>query len=351
MTWKHFRQPLILLALFGSLLRAAPKELHHVIECSIYNQNGELLQRFPGALCVFLPDGSYVSAHHADHSLMRVSRDGLPLWRQTVQVHHQMNLDASGKRLLLLTSSVHRHLGKKMRFDAVEMRDLDGKLLARFDSFDQREHLLKLSGKPRDFFWRDDSGTLPGVHYEFSHANSIYEISENAAAATIPAFAKGGFILNVNALGLVVILDRDLKKILWSLKRQPNHSGVSNWHDVQVTAAGRLLIYDNYAFDPLEKTGFHSAIVEYDPLKNTYQTLYQKPGFAAENFGGVQRVGDHLLISDMSEGGKAFELDKSGRVLWSMNYPVINPQTGKPHSFQQIKRTDLSGFLGHNRGI
>ena len=59
----------------------------------------------------------------------------------------------------------------------------------------------------------------------------------------------------------------------------------------------------------------------------------------------------NMLISEIGNGGKAVELTPSGKRVWEINYPFINPKTKRPDLYQQVKRYDLTDFLKNHRGV
>lgn len=329
---------------------AAP---YDVVSCTIYNLDSKIMMRVPGGLCVFLDDGSYVTSDDSTFSLARVDPIGRVLWRQKLQVHHQLNLDNKKENLLLLTSSIHKSHGKRVRYDRIEARDLNGKLIKHFDFFDHVDELIKIAGVPKTFDNPVDAPHHGLPHHEFSHANSIYEIAGNTSAN--PAFQAGNYIVNANSLNLILILDREMKKVLYSVKHQSHPLFHWGYHDVQVTPQGKILIYNNSWLDVKDPKTAKSAIEEYDPADGSRKVIYRadpSQHFSSETFGGVQVLpGKNLLLSEMSNGGRAFEVDPNGKQVWESRPTPINPETGKHFPFQQIKRLELTEFLRKNTGI
>jgi hypothetical protein len=152
----------------------------------------------------------------------------------------------------------------------------------------------------------------------------------------------------VNTLGLdtLLVLDHKLEKILWSM-----HLGGTT-HDVKMQENGFLLIYRNR--QPGFPTPDYSSIEELNPITNEKRVLYKAnppESFFSHAWGGTQWLPNgNLLISDVSHGGKALEIDSKGKIIWSINYPNLNPSTGLPDIYQQVRRLDFSGFLQNYKG-
>ena len=345
---------LVILFLTGALATARAKEtLHHIIGCSIYDLKGKLVREFGGGVCLFLPDGSYIAGLFEEQQLYRVDKNQKILWRDNVQVHHQLNLDLAGLHFLLMTGSEQKFKGKWVRFDRLEIRDFENKSLHSFDFFKRREELLKIAGKNGDDLWEIPTRFQRRAKFEFSHINSFYQIDDNTLSKSHPAFAKGNYVVNANGLRLIFILDAKLEKILWSLPQVPNHEGLAGYHDVQVMPNGRLLIYNNMAFASGETSGFHSAVWSVDPLTQKRITLYEGRSlqdFASRILGGAQALPNgNLLLSDITKGGRAFEVTPKRKLVWEMMNPKVDPTSKRPLEIQQVKRLNVSEFLRLNR--
>lgn len=347
---------LVILFLTSALATANTKEaLHHIIGCSIYDLKGKLVREFGGGVCLFLPDGSYIAGLFEEQQLYRVDKNQKILWRDNVQVHHQLNMDLTGRHFLLMTGSEQKFKGKWVRFDRLEIRDFANKSLHTFDFFKRRKELMKIAGKNGDDLWEIPTRFQRRAKFEFSHINSFYQIDDNVLAKTIPAFAKGNYIVNANGLRLIFILDAKLEKILWSIRQVSNHEGLAGYHDVQVTSEGRLLIYNNMAFAPNEASGFHSAVWSVDPVTQKRITLYEGTpleAFASRILGGAQLLPTgNLLLSDITKGGRAFEVTSERKIVWQMMNPNVDPVSKRPLDIQQVKRLNVSEFLRLNREL
>lgn len=331
--------------------KSLPPGVYNEIYCHFIDNEGNVIKKFDGQFCAFLPDGSYAAGSPSGITFYKPN--GTIKWHRKMNVHHQLNLNLAGDKLLVLSTTVNKFEGKTARFDKLIVLGLDGKKQMSYDFYEHREEFMKLA--PREpgnilakLKFRDPA--LPTeVEWEFSHANSFYEIPDNSAAAKNPAFAKGNFIVNGLGRHTVAVLDKKLKKVLWSQSMYGHFK-----HDVQMQESGKILLYSNENADP--KTGKnYSAIHELDPITGETSVLYKADPPEAFNspwLGGVQRLSNqHLLISDVTNGGRVLEIDGAGKVVWSMNYPFLDSRNGKPAEIQQAKRRDFSSFLKNHRGL
>lgn len=273
-----------------------------------------------------------------------------------MEPHHQLNLSLDGQHLLVMGSSHHPYYRKKNKienahFDRLMVFDLSGKEIKTFDFY---EHLTELEAiRPKNGIKAIRARNLPEGRreWEYSHANSFYEIPDNAMTAKIPPFKKGNYIVNVKVLGLILVLDREMKQIIWSLQWQENHTRQGGGHDVQVQPNGKLLVFDNRSF--ISKENF-STVTEVDPLSGIKKVIYKASppfSFFTVRRGGVQRLSNgNLLVTDQTKSNLAFEVNEWGRKVWVMDKPVENPKTGEPIQYLQIRRQDLTQFLEKNQG-
>jgi hypothetical protein len=315
-----------------------------VIDCSIFSPNGELIRTFPGSQCRFLPDGRWISRDPLTRELILHDTDFKELWRIKAHFHHILTI-TNNNQILALGSSVHKFRKKLTRFDVLMRINKEGDILARYDFFKNQNEILKKSNLQEStlypFDW--DNGPLPNVHWEFSHANSIYEIPENPTASQIPAFKKGNIVINVMGLDTIFILDPLLNHIVWSFRFTPDSGkSLALNHDVQVLPNGHLLIYVNQVLRA-EKT--FSTLIEYDPVKaKTIWSYEANPleSFSSKICGGVQVLeNNNVFFSDITNGSRAIEINRDGKRVRSISV--------ESKSIQDAKRENLNDFLNKSQ--
>lgn len=250
-----------------------------------------------------------------------------------------------------MSSSFHYYKKKRVRFDKFHIFDLDGNEVGSLDLFDHLKLLVSKSEMVASLplvIEGEAKKKLPqDVSTEFSHANSFYQIGENILGQKDSRFAKGNYLINVNGLGLIIIVDQKFKIILW-IGLQKSIA----LHDVQMLPDGFFLVYDNYTSrDKIP----HTTLAKMHPLTGEYQVLYRAnpvTSFFSPKCGGVQILpNNHLLFSDITDGGYAREVDENGKEVWKQAHVRINTATQKPDLFQQVKRQDFSEFLKNNKPL
>lgn len=345
---KHYRRLKPLLVGIFAFLSCAltfvyAAQVHNVIECSIISMEKKLIKKLPGGQCAFLPDGRVISGQTTQLSMY--SPEGKLLWQKDIGTHHQVNLNLAKSKILTLSSEVNPENKKLVRYDVAMVLDFNGNVTARFRVFEHKQELEKWLPASRRGKTYESPQIVPGVSLEYSHANSIYEIPDNPLAKLNPAFAQGNYVLNVSSLRLFLILDKEMKKIIWHAPAAKFHSDLV--HDLQVLTNGDLLFFSNNGPRKNDKL---STVYECQPLTGKVVwrwPLKPRPDIASLHSGGAQLLENgNILLSDNTREGVGIEVDRKAKMLWMMPNRLEKDEV--PFHFQQIKRYDLTEFLKNN---
>jgi outer membrane protein assembly factor BamB len=146
---------------------------------------------------------------------------------------------------------------------------------------------------------------------DLSHTNTLHVLAPNTAG---PAFAKGNILTSMNALGLIAVLDPEKRQFTWVRKTHPDGQ-----HDPKMLDNGNILFFDN------RESAGASAVLEIDP--STDRVEWQYLGSTAEPFyslfcGAAERLLSGNTLITESYGGRAFEVDRAGEIVWEF----FNPQ-------------------------
>lgn len=328
----------------------APK--HYILGCTIIDKEGRVLRQYRGGECIFLPNGYVASIRRMDlrffNAKMRL------MWKKRIEPHHQINSSLDNKHLLVINTRSHffpysRPPSQNVYFDRFSIYDRKGNEVKYFDMYESWQEVAALTPVPFSPNQRIAHGDQ--VRFEFSHSNSFYEIPENTAASKNHAFDEGNYIINERFRGLILVLDKELKKILWSVRYEDLEPGWKGAHDVQMQRNGKIILFDNLSFLFSDEKDF-STITELDPLTLKKKILFRAPSptsFFSKFHGGVQRLSDGgLLITDSALNG-VFEVNEWGKKGWSFYQPILHPKTGKPRGFWRARRQDLTSFLENNQ--
>ena len=133
----------------------------------------------------------------------------------------------------------------------------------------------------------------------------------------------GHVLVSVRNLDLVAVLDLNAHRVVWWW----GPGSISRQHQPSLLANGNLLIFDNGT-----ATG-RSRVIELDPA--TYEIVWSygetsRTRFFCAAMGGAQGLPNGNVLITESAAGRAFEVDRSGRVVWNFFNPGqgFNPFEG-----------------------
>jgi hypothetical protein len=292
-------------------------------------------------MCLFLDDGTFISA--GTNGIRRFNRDQTVMWEAPGRYHHQMNLSEDKKRILALTSETNLRGKIRERDDIIVIHDIEsGKVLHK-----RLAREILTAGKVIPLEWMDNIFIRESkADIETSHFNSIYEIPENRAAHLAPYLKPGSVIINSVSLG-IFILSSDLGQTLYH--KVLSHSNGHHTHDVQVTASGEFIFFNNIVADN-SVNYFYSAINKYNPLTDKITFQYNaepKAMFFAAACGGVQEVSDDLLFFSHVVNGGFLYSRKQKKIIEAT--PGTNGNMLQLTSTQQIKLIDFRKFQENSR--
>jgi hypothetical protein len=277
-----------------------------------------------GALA--LPDGSVVF-NFEYCGLVRLDRYGNVIWKLERETHHSVELSEKGG--FWVPCRRHHPKGKKSPFppfytpfceDTILYISQDGKILKEISVpglFMQNnlETLLTVTGHDIILNKKWDQ--------EILHLNKVGELSSDMAK-DFPMFEAGDLALSIRESNLVMVIDPDTQKVKWWR--------IGPWirqHDPEFKKGGLISVFNNNcygtALDPnfLERSPLSaprvSNILELNPTTDKFNVVY---GEKSEQkmlsiIRGKHELShaDGLLITEF-EGGRVFETDKKGRIIW-----------------------------------
>ncbi len=307
--------------------------------CTLFDINDHKIV-FPGDICHFLPDGSFISIN--TRSIRKFSPSQKVLWELPGHYHHQINSGPENKSIFVLKSEIVVRAGKKVRDDVFVNLDLDGKVIHQSSAM----KILKQAGVSPTEYAEAEVLTRLQANYETSHFNSIYEIPENKYSKKYEWMRAGNIITNSYSLG-IFILTPDLQKVLFH-KELP-FSNDHEFHDVQVTAKGEFLLFNNYRKVRGERDIPHSAIQKYDPVTDLLTFEFKpinKELFYSPACGGVQEFPEFIFFSHITNGGYFYSKTKKQVIL---GLPGFAGDSRALVATQQIKIVDVREFLRNRK--
>ena len=250
-----------------------------------------------------LLDGQRVLLLSTDQGVALLERDGTLLWKTPLACHHDLWPLPEGD-LWVPVHTERRWRGRRVRFDAIQHLDGQGRLLERVDLFELRDRLTPLHAPtPLD----GESAQAGDEIYDYYHLNAFSIVPEDSP------WLPGAWLLCLRNVDLIVALDPRTREVLWSLG-----PGILDApHHARVTSGGHLLVFDN---------GRHrgwSRVVEFDPESGEVVWEYRRQGFFSPVRGAAQRLrGGNTLITE-SERGHVFEVTPAGELVWEWWNPLF----------------------------
>ena len=315
-----------------------PNSTNYIVNgCRILGPDEVERKILPGERCIFFDNGDFISSTMT--TIRYYTSKNEVKWELKGLFHHQMNLSSDQRRILVL-GSVHgstRHDSANLHAQ-LNIVGIDGQIersldfSAALEQFRLQSHAIINSNRD----------PVP-VNQQGIHLNSFYEIPAIKDGVKVPSYIQpGNFVINGLVQG-VFIIDKDLKKIIghWVSPFSVLH----NIHDAQVTAAGKLIYFNNMsAHSRLGNT--YSSVDEVDLMSNK-RILEVKTNpaglFYSPHCGGVQVINNDLvLFSHVVAGYHVYSREKKS-IIFSSHAPYL--RGAQLTAAQQIKQYDLTNFL------
>lgn len=268
---------------------------------------------------VVTPDGGLVF-NFEELGLVRLDRTGNVVWRLPYQTHHSVHVDDNGhfwvcglKRRDTRVPEYPNYAPPFSEYTVLEV-DPDGAIVREISVF--------------DLFVRND---LRGLLYLSTLAKRITEVSGDTLhlndVETFPRsmepgiFDAGDVMISLRNINTVVVFQPETLKIKWvcvgAFVRQ---------HDPDFLDGNTISVFDNNNTGTRE-TGATSRIVTISARTGQQTVAFEgsdSTPFFTDIMGKHQWLPDGRLLITESAGGRAFEVDANGTVIWEF-VNVLSP--------------------------
>ncbi|ACL04084.1 hypothetical protein Dalk_2391 [Desulfatibacillum aliphaticivorans] len=276
---------------------------------------------------VALPDGSIVF-NFEDSGLVKLDRDGAVAWKLAMATHHSVEIAEDGG--FWVCGVQYHDENSKSPFppfkppfeeDTVLRVSEDGQVLQEISVprllYDNGlEAVLTANGCSFD---RDT-----WFNEEVVHLNKVAELSRDSAN-NFPMFAPHDLLISLRGRNLLAVFSPDSKKIKWwkigPWKRQ---------HDPEFSPDGSIVVFNNniyrdaFGMRPHDSQSYSDIpritnIMACNPATDECKVLYG--GVKGQEFlsvirGKVELTARNGLLITEFEGGRVFETDENGRIVW-----------------------------------
>ena len=289
--------------------------------------NGNLL----GRLQKREADGSLAETGGAD--IFEMTQAGRVVWKYSDRermLHHDQERVFNGDTLIACSKEIRAAAvsAKSLKDDCVIEVDPSGKIVWEWQTADHFDELgLSDEAQARIAAGRDVKGG-----WDWAHVNAASPIPANTGH-TDPRFKPGNVLISYRNLNIIVIVDKDSKKIVW--KSDNLTIGQHNFHMIPAGApgTGNVLVFDNGGIPPNANprgafARSNSRVLEINPLNTSLVSEYtaDKSGrpiwtFFSQFISSAQRQPNGNTLICEGANGRFFEVTPAGEIVWE----YVNP--------------------------
>lgn len=266
-----------------------------------------------------LPTGE-ILAITKDHDLAKHAWDSTLVWRAPIRAHHDLAIHRDGRIFALVrdrTETTYGGADVPVLADGIAVLSADGQLQRTIDLLPLfREHVAERRLRTmRDALEGGSVRRLlrAGNVGDVLHTNSI-EILEREIPGVAPA---GSLLLSFRALSRIAIVNAEGTEVLWVW----GQGELDGQHDARHLANGNILLFDNGL-----GRGRDSRVVEVNPVTGEIAWSFEAPDLYSRLRGGAQELPNGNILITESDDGRAFEITRSGDVVWEFWNPDVRGQ-------------------------
>ncbi len=334
-------------------------------ECSVYEDNGKFIFRFPGEFCLFSSHKYFVTYNEGE--LVFYDPKMNILWKHKIEIHHDIDLSDQRKEVATIYRKTKRINNVNRVDDVVVVYNFKGEPVFEWKVTEHAQELEKIYNKKLSYEFDE----VNNVTY-LAKLNSIQIIPPNILEKQNSAFAAGNILINDRLNSSFLILDRN-GTIVWS--KVLADSGYRSGHSPKLNSEGNILFFKNHVPWPLEahelkelqkkkvirkvKNGkliftkdyctgdeteiFYSKLIEFNPLtqKVIWEYIPQNKLTFCSSYYGYSQLLDtgNVLVSHISNGGSAFEVNRRGEIVWEWINP-LKDEKGRAKRIYKVLKID-----------
>ncbi len=167
-----------------------------------------------------------------------------------------------------------------------------------------------------------------------THINSIQEIPANRLFdAGDTRFRPGNILASARHLNTIFVIDKESDEVTWQFHERLDWQHEARMIEPGFPNSGNILIFNNNA-NGVYRT-LQSEILELDPTATPRIVWSFGPKYFFTSTGGLQQAlpNGNLLIHS-ARGGRMFEVDRSGRLVWQWRPPGLHVRAHRyPYDF------------------
>jgi len=251
---------------------------------------------------------------------LKLDRESNIVWRLRKPVHHDIEVLEDGTLLVPRSGKSRVYKGRRVNFDVLMWVTDDGKVSDRWRTWDHLEE-LQAHHQPTQLDEPLD-GPVAKKRHDYYHLNTVEVLPDTSLGREDERFRAGNILICLRNAHLIVILDRDSRKVTWSW----GPGGLEFPHMPTMLPNGNILVYDNGVWSG------RTRIIELDPV--TGHIVWQFQGDPPESFfskrrGSNQRLPNGNTLIAESEKGHVIEVTEQGEIVWEFWNPELKDNRRK----------------------
>ena len=181
----------------------------------------------------------------------------------------------------------------------------------------------------------------PDARRDLTHFNSVQLIPDNPHhQAGDQRFKPGNVLISARNLNTLYLVDRATGEVSWKYS-----DGLDWQHEAVLLGtesknAGKILLFNNRP----HSEDLRSEVLLIDPTSDRVVWRYSTEGFFSDTGGVAQELPNGNLLITSSRGGRVFELNGDGEVVWQWVPPFLPMRAGRyaPDHCPQLAAMDAS---------
>jgi hypothetical protein len=330
-------------------------------EVLLIDMNGRIVHKWtdpresPGSMILpVLLSGGDLLVIQGVRGLIRLDWDSHLVWEKRLHPHHDIAF-LPDSTFYILEAVVKRYRGLSVKFPTILRMTLSADVISEWSAYEHLDELRQVfdrtsfldtvldslvvgddgsrkTGKIPETFLADNAGAGQ-VIYDYFHANTLEILPQNASGDGDDRFRRGNILTCFRNVNQIAVLDQSTKQALWAWGE-----GELEWpHNPTMLANGNILVFDNGV-----ERGY-SRLLEVNPLTESIEWEYvgdPPAGFFSRTRGSCQRLPNGNTLVCESNGGRAFEITREGRIVWEwLNPDVVD---GRRSQIYRVDRIDSS---------
>ena len=216
--------------------------------------------------------------------------------------------------------------GHLTHHDVIELANGNRLVLAIDDQAVRRTYLAEVNSE-QEVVWRwlaeDHLPAFPGWDSKSAdpaHINSVNELPPNRwFDAGDTRFRPGNILVSARNLNAIFIIDKSNGEVVWRYSDGLDYQHEAIMVERGLTGAGLITVFNN-GFNDL----FHyrrSGVQAINPVKKKVKWEYSSKFFFSGTGGTARRLAGGTTLINSTHGGRTFEIDSRGKIVWEMVPP------------------------------